>query len=127
VATDAFVNTHSSATPSLSVTVTTTATVSLTQTPSPSANSAPVGAIVGGVIGGLALIACLAAFIILKKRDIEKQGGTYNLSQWNDHGNKDNPPNASNASNAEPGGEQNERYGTRQNLIYPNDNLQGNN
>lgn len=86
----------------------------------------------GGVIGGLALIGCLVAFVILKKRinHLEQQGRINNMSQWNDHGNKNDLLNASISSNTEPDREQNERYGAPEDLTYSNNpsaNLQENN
>lgn len=111
VATDAFVNAPSAETSSLSV------TVSPAQAPSTSVNSVSTGGIVGGVIGGLVLIACIAAFVIWTRRtrNVDKQEDTYNLSQWNYDGNRDN---ASDALYTEPGREQSEIYGTPRGLIY---------
>lgn len=116
VATDAFVNAPSIETSSLS-TVTATGNVSPAQPPSTSSNSVSTGGIVGGVIGGLVLIACMAAFVIWTRRTrkVDKQEDTYNLSQWNYDGNRDNPEDA---LNTEPGREQSEIYGTPRGLIY---------
>jgi len=43
----------------------------------------PVGGIVGGVIGGLALVACIFTIVILVRRIRKIEGGDYDLSQWN--------------------------------------------
>ena len=73
----------------------------------------------GGVVGGLALIACIAAFVFLMRRirKVEQQAGGYDLSQWND-GNK--------APTTEPVVEQSTRYGTPQALRYPDTLHSGN-
>lgn len=118
VATDAFVNGPSTETSSLSVTK--TGNVSPAQTLSTSGSSGSTGGIVGGVIGGLVLIVCVAAFVIWTRRTrkVDQQEDTYNLSQWNYDGNRDN---ASDALNTVPGREQSEIYGTPRGLIYRDD------
>jgi hypothetical protein len=67
-----------------------------------------VGGIVGGVIGGLALIACVAVLVIfIPRRKVGQQEDVYELSHGNVHEDKDRG-----APNTEPVVEQSERYGT---------------
>lgn len=79
------------------------------------ASSVPVGAIIGGVVGGFALILCIIVFVILIRRihKVEQQSGAYELSH---HGDKD----IVGAPNTVPVVvERSESYGAPQALRYP--------
>jgi len=74
---------------------------------------------VGGVVGGLALIACIAAFIVLIRRirKVEQQGVVYE----NDARDK-----GAGTTNTQPVVEKSGRYGAPQGLRYPDDLQSGN-